>query len=286
MGVDNFLEGDSILKLRTEVQEVNLILTITDHHRHFVQNLTPNDIVVQDNGESPEKITFFESQTQLPLRAAILIDSSDSVSYCFDFEKHAAESFLKRVLRSPSDLAMVVGFTDKARIAQGLTSNHELLSGAIRRLPTGGYTAIYDAVALASRELATIRDAQPSRRAIILLTDGEDNSSKITLQKAGEIAQQDESIVYVLNASSAWSNDKKAEREMRQLSDVTGGQYLRANDEDRIRQAFSKIATELRNQYAVAYKPAHAEPDGSFHRISVLVPKKLNVRHRLGYFAR
>jgi len=284
---DGPLLGDgSVLTVKKEVQEVNLILTITDRRRHFVRNLTQAQITIQDNSQPPEKITYFESQTNLPLRVALVIDASDSVFYCFGVEKQAAETFLRRILRSASDMALVIGFNEHARLAQGPTGDHHLLSRAIKGILPGGETAIYDAVALASQELGGINDTQPSRRAIILITDGDDNSSQITLQHATEIAQRNETIIYVLDTSLEYSTSKNAELAMKRLSEVTGGQYLRADNEDRIESAFSKIEAELRSQYAIGYKPANTRPDGSFHQIFVLAPKDLVVRHRQGYFAK
>jgi VWFA-related protein len=268
------------------VQEVNLILTVTDRRKHFVRGLTLSDITIEDNGVPPEQITYFEAQTALPLRVALVIDSSDSVNYYFHSEKYAAQRFLKDTLRSVSDLALVIGFNTHARIVQGATRDHNLLSRAIKYLAVGGETAIYDAVALASRELAAIKDTQPSRRAVILITDGEDNSSKITLQQAAEIAQRTESIIYVLDISEEYLRAKNAEEAMKQLSEVTGGQYLHAANEDLIGAAFSKIEAGLRTQYAIGYRPAHTTADGSFHRILVLGPKKFRIHHRQGYFAR
>lgn len=285
-GSHPFPEGDPVPTVRKEVQEVNVILTVTDHRKHFVRNLTVSDLRIEDNGAPPEQITYFEAETALPLRVALVIDTSDSVNYCFSFEKYAAKRFLKDILRSVADMALVIGFNAHAQIAQGPTDEHDLLSRAIKHLPLGGETAIYDAVALASRELAGIKDTQSSRRAIILITDGEDNSSGITLQDAGEISQQNESIIYVLDTSAELMKSKEAETAMKQLSEITGGQYLRADSEDRIESAFSKIKVMLRSQYAIGYKPAHTRADGSFHRISVLGPKKFLIHHRQGYFAR
>jgi len=285
-GIHPWLEENVVPTVRKEVREVSLILTVTDHRKHFVRDLKLSDIQIADNGVPPEQITYFEAQTALPLRIALVIDTSDSVQYCFDFEKHAAKTFLKHILRSISDMALVIGFNAHARLAQAPTRDHDLLTRAIKELPPGGNTAIYDAVALAGRELRTIKDTQPSRRAIVLITDGDDNSSEITLQHAAETALQDESIIYVLNTSSEYLRSKNAEPAMKQLSEMTGGMYLRADTEDRMGSAFSKLEMVLRCQYAIGYKPANTESDGSFHRISVLAPKKFLIHHRLGYFAR
>jgi Ca-activated chloride channel homolog len=279
-------DNHSVPIVRKEVQEVNLILTVTDRRQHFVRNLTPADIAIQDNGVPPDRITYFEAQTALPLRVALVIDISNSVQYCFGVEKHAAKTFLKNIMRSLSDMALVIGFNAHARVSQGPTRDHDLLSQAIKKLPSGGETAIYDAVALASQELSRIRDTQPSRRAIILITDGQDNSSKLSMQDAAEIAQQNETIIYVMDTGAPYTTSKEAQQAMKQLAEITGGQYLPANGEDRIGSAFSKIEVVLRSQYAIGYKPAHTQADGSFHRISVLGPTKFLIHHRQGYFAR
>jgi hypothetical protein len=133
----------SLPSIKTEVQEVNLTFTVTDHHGHFVRNLAPSDFTILDNDEPPEKITYFESQSELPLWLAMVIDTSDSVSFAFNDEKRSAALFLKRVLRPTSDLALIMGFNQEVHLVQGLASDNELLSHAIRELPSGGYTAIY-----------------------------------------------------------------------------------------------------------------------------------------------
>jgi len=279
------LEDPSAPIIRKQVQEVKLILAITDRHRHLVKNLSADDIAILDNGLPPEQITYFEPQTQLPLRVALVIDRSDSVSSNFAFEKSAAKQFLSHGLRNDSDLAIIVEFNDIARVAQGPTSNRRLLSHVISKLPSGGNTSIYDAIVLATQQLGMIRDTQPSRRAIILITDGSDTSSHTTLAAAVEVAQQNETIVYVLRTEQYWEH-KNSEQAMQQLSELTGGDSFMADTDYQIERAFSKIQTELRSQYAIAYRPTNIAPDGSFHQISVLVPRELIARYRHGYFAR
>ena len=133
-----------------EVHEVNLTFTVTNQHGHFVSNLAPSDFTIQDNGEPPQRITHFENQSDLPLRLAIVIDSSDSVGYVFNDEKRSAAVFLSRILRRTSDLALIIGFNHQVRLVQDLANDRKLLSRAVRKLPIGGYTAIYDAVSAAS----------------------------------------------------------------------------------------------------------------------------------------
>ena len=273
--------------IRKDVQEVNLTFTVTDHHGHFVRNLAPSDFTIHDNGELPERVTYFEAQSGLPLRLAIVIDSSASVAYAFNDEKQSAAVFLKRILRRDSDLALIIGFNKDVRLVQELTSDKDLLSHSIRKLRSGGETAIYDAVSAASQQLARVRETQPVRRVIILITDGEDNSSHIDLEQAEEVAQRNECAVYVMSINAGIDRElERADRAMKELSEVTGGNFLRARADYGLTTAFSKIDKVLRSQYLISYKPANVRPDGSFHRLVVLGPKKLQIHHRHGYFAR
>jgi len=281
-------EPVSLPIIRAEAQEVNLTFTVTNHHGHFVRNLAPSDFTIHDNGELPERVTYFESQSELPLRLAIVIDSSASVAYAFNDEKQSAAVFLKRILRRDSDLALVMGFNQEVRLVQEPANDTRLLSHAIRKLRSGGETAIYDAVSAACQQLAKVRDTQTVRRVIILITDGEDNSSHINLEQAEEVAQRNECAVYVMSINLATDrNLEQSDRAMKELSAATGGNFLpAARTEEGLAIAFSKIDKELRSQYLISYKPANVRPDGSFHRLVVLGPKKLQIHHRHGYFAR
>ena len=273
--------------VKAEVQEVNLTFTVTNHRGHFVRNLEPSDFTIQDNGEPPQRITHFESQSELPLRLAIVIDRSNSVAYRFNDEKRSAAFFLDHILRRTSDLALVIGFNQEVGIVQEFTDDNKLLFHAIRKLRIGGDTAIYDAVSAASQQMARVRETQPVRRAIILITDGEDNSSHINLKQAEEDAQREECTVYVMSLNPEEGRDlPPSDLAMMELSEVTGGKLFRVGAEGGLENAFSNIDKELRSQYLISYKPASVRPDGSFHRLVVFGPKKLRVHHPAGYFAR
>ena len=282
----SYVFDNSAVILKKDVPEVNLVLTVTDRHSHFVRDLMPADFSIRDNGQLPTKITHFESQTNLPLQVALVIDTSDSVSYCFGSEKYAAKLFLRGALRSASDVALVMSFNAKTNVVQGATADPRLLSHAISRLRPGGETAIYDAVAAASKELGKLESTQSSRRAIILITDGNDNSSKVSLRDATQIAQENEDLVYVLDTGGQYFGSAEAQSKMLELAQLTGGRFFKADNEDRLRDAFGKVESELRSQYAISYQPANTKSDGMFHQIVVVVPNKLVVRHRQGYFAR
>lgn len=267
------------------VQEVDLAFTVRDRHGRPVRTLKPEDIAVFDNGTPPEHVIYFKSHVRLPLRLALVIDTSDSVLGNADFEQKAAERFLKQEMHSASDVAVVVAFNERARIEQSAISDHHLLTRAIKHLPLGGNTAIFDAVTLASRQLGGIPNTTPSLRVIILMTDGKDNSSKASLQEAETVAEQNQTIVFTLNTGLEPLRNVSAEQNMKELAEVTGGSYFLAGEEQ-IRDALATIEDELRSQYVIGYKPAQAAPDGSFHKVSILVPKKFKVRQPQGYFAR
>ena len=271
-----------------DVEEVSLILTVTNKHGRFVRDLNPRDIAILDNDLPPEKITFFQSETDLPLRVALVIDTSDSITHRFGFEKQAAAAFLKKILRPQYDLGMVIGFNQHVHLAQGATNDPRRLKEGLNHLKVGGETAVFDAVRTASQQLMKVHDTQPNRRAIIVISDGEDNRSKIALQDAITAALHADAVVYVLstNPELSVSLAEQGDRSMTQLAESTGGRLLRAGQDDDVKSAFSKIAQELRSQYAISYKPALNSPDGLFHHLIVLGPKKLHIYHRMGYFAR
>jgi VWFA-related protein len=254
--------------VRAEVQEVNLMFTVTNHRGHFVRNLEPSDFTIQDNGEPPQRITHFESQSELPFRLAIVIDRSDSVAYRFDNEKRSAAFFLERILRRTSDLALVIGFNQEVGIVQESTGDNKLLSHAIRKLRTDGDTAIYDAVSAASQQLARVKETQPVRRAIILITEGEDNSSHINLKQAEEDVQREECAVYVMSVNpEEGRNLPPSDLAMMELSEVTGGKLFRVGAEGSLEEAFANIDKQLRSQYLISYKPASRRIISSTRRL-------------------
>lgn len=279
----------SIPTIDRHVQEVSLILTVTNNRGRFVRNLSESDFNILDNGQMPDRITFFQPQTNLPLRVALTLDTSDSVTYRFKFEQKAAAVFFRHVLHAPADLGSIVAFNQDAHIVQELTHSTKNLDSALRRLHPGGETAVYDAVVMAARQMSAIHDDNPSRHAIILISDGEDNHSHAHFDDAVEAALRSESVVYVVSTNAPefeFGLASEGDNAMKQLAEATGGRLLHADGEGDVANAFSKIEKELRSQYAIGYKPASNAPDGLFHRLVVVGPKRLHIFHRLGYFAR
>lgn len=279
----------SIPTIDRHVQEVSLILTVTNNHGRFVRNLNESDFNILDNGQTPDRITFFQPQTNLPLRVALALDTSDSVTYRFTFEQKAAAVFFRHVLHAPADLGSIVAFNQEARVVQEPTHSTKDLEAALRHLHPGGETSVYDAVVMAARQMSAIHDNQSARHAIILISDGEDNHSHARLEDAVEAALRSESVVYVVSTNGPdleLGLASEGDNAMKQLAEATGGRLLHAEGDGDVATAFSKIEKELRSQYAIGYKPASNAPDGLFHRLVVVGPKKLHIFHRLGYFAR
>ena len=286
---DKSLQPASVVTIQKQVQEVDILFTVTDRRNRFVRDLTSSDFAITDNGELPKRITYFQSRADLPLRIAIVLDTSDSVEQSFPFEQKTAAMFLTQILRPASDLALIIGFNNQVQVAQPATNDTELLSRAIRSLHVAGRTAIYDAVSVASKELGRINDVPLSRRVIVivLVTDGEDNDSHLDINQAIEIAQRNASLVYVISTNElATSRADSPDAAMKELSEATGGNRFHAEAQSDLKNAFSNMQKELRSQYAIGYAPVDAAPDGSFHRLSVVGPKNLRIYCRKGYFAR
>lgn len=268
--------------LLAQVQEVNLVLSVTDHRGRFVPRLLPSDLTILDDGQQQTAITFFQRQTDLPLDVALLIDTSSSVTYRLAAEEHTIQHFLKSVVR-PMDQVSVFAFNQKVVLVAGISNNWKQVARRVKKLKPGGDTAIFDAVVRASSWLQ--QDHRLSRHIIILITDGEENSSKATEAKAIASALRAETSIYAVNVSYELFSreDKQGAAVLKELSDATGGLYFWQKGEGNGSDAFSKIRRELRTQYALAYRPSNLM-QSVFHRIQVLAPGKLRVRCRSGYY--
>jgi VWFA-related protein len=279
-------EDDSVLTLRRTVNEVHLVFTVTDKHNHYIKDLKKNDFKILDDKQPPEEIRSFRSETDLPLQVGLLIDASNSVRDRFKFEQEAAIEFLNQTIRRKYDEAFVIGFDVTPEVTQDFTDDTEKLSVGIRMLRPGGGTALYDAVYYACRDkLLKQPQAGPTRRAIILLSDGDDNQSHVTREEAIEMAERAEVSIYTISTNLSGSGahgDKILER----IAEATGGRAYVPFQITEVANAFAAIQEELRSQYAVAYKPAAFRTDGRFRSIEVQATTKgLRVRSRKGYYA-
>ena len=269
--------------LRTEVQEVPLVLSVTDHRGKYVDKLTQSDLTILDNNQEQTAITFFEHQTNLPLNVTILIDVSSSVASRFDTEQSTIRSFIRTIAR-PTDSVDIFAFNDKVQMISRVNNNWKAISKRIRKLKPKGNTAIYDAIVDAADFLQ--KDGRPARRMIIVITDGEENDSTYSLSSSIAHALKAECAVYAVNISSALEYDddaKEGERILKRLADATGGSYFRSDADGDVSRAFGRIRRELRSQYALAYRPSNIA-EAAFHHIQVIAQRKLNVHCRSGYY--
>ena len=280
-------DSDPVTTIHKVVQEVNVVFTVSDKHGHFVKDLKQNDFKVLDDRKPPTQVVNFASETNLPLRVGLLIDASNSIRDRFRFEQDAAIEFLNEIIRQHYDRAFVIGFDTTPEVTQEFTDNTDYLSKGVRALRPGGGTALYDAVYFACRDKLMKEAATgPTRRAIILLSDGEDNQSRVTREEAIEMAQRAEVIIYTISTNVSgvkMRGDKVLER----MAEATGGRAFFPFRIQDVSNAFSEIQDELRSQYVLAYKPADFVADGHFRSIDIIAAdrKGLQVRARKGYFA-
>ena len=276
-----------VATIRAKTNEVNVVFTVTDKHGRRVTDLKQADFHVVDDNKPPEEIRSFHAETNLPLQVGLLIDASNSVRDRFKFEQESAIEFLNQTVRQRYDQAFVVGFDATPEVTQDFTDQAELLAHGVRELRPGGGTALYDALYFACRDkLLKASKATPVRRAIILLSDGDDNLSHVTREEAIEMAQRADVIVYTIstNLSGAGHHgDKVLER----IADATGGRAYVPFQITEVANAFAAIQEELRSQYAISYKPADFKADGHYRTIEIVANDRKNfrVRSRRGWYA-
>jgi Ca-activated chloride channel family protein len=277
---------DSVLTIKKRVDEVNVLFIATDKHGKFVRNLDEKDFAILDDHKPPQSIVNFRRETDLPIELGLLIDTSGSVRGRFDFEQDAAVSFLQNTVRPNFDKAFVVGFNGHSQMMQSFTDSAALLSAAVHRLQDGGGTALYDAIYRACHDnLIKDHEDRPSRRAIVVVSDGEDNQSEFSEAQAIEMAQRAEVIIYAISTDDS-GLVLRGDKVLQRIADATGGRAFFPFKMKDIKNSFSAIEDELRSQYIISYHPADFEADGRYRPIEITALKKdLQVRSRRGYYA-
>jgi Ca-activated chloride channel family protein len=277
---------DQLTTIRKRVDEVNVVFTVTDKRGHFVKDLTQNGFRVYDDNKPAESVRSFRRETDLPLRVGLLVDASNSVRDRFKFEQEAAIEFLNQIIRRTSDKAFVIGFDTTPEVTQDMTDDTNALSHGVRMLRPGGGTAMYDAIYYASRDkLMQDKSTGATRRAIILLSDGDDNQSRVSREEAVEMAQRAEVIIYAISTNTS-GQKTRGDKILEHFADETGGKAFFPFKIQDVSDAFSQIQDELRSQYDVSYKPADFAPNGKYRKIEILADnKKYKVRARKGYYA-
>jgi Ca-activated chloride channel family protein len=272
--------------LSVDVDRVNVLFTVSDGRGRFVRNLDQRDFAVYED-DRPQDISNFSTEMNLPLNIAFLIDSSGSVRYKLRFERQAAAKFFSSALRPGKDRVFVMSFDTKPALLQDYTDNPGLLSEALQKIIPGGSTSMYDAV----YEAAVHRLAeQPGRRVILILSDGLDNSSHVSLAQALKAAQRNNVTIYAVSTNSIDFSDprekKTGDANLDELAKETGGRALFPAKVEDLARSFSRVSDELRSQYSLAYGPTNAKRDGTYRRIQIVALRKhYNVRCRRGYYA-
>jgi VWFA-related protein len=301
--------------IRTETDVTNLLFSATDKENRLITSLREEDLRVFEDGV-PQKLFTFQRETDRPLAIAFLIDVSRSEERTLPDEKGAVRTFVETVIRSNKDQAAIIPFTDYAYLEQGLTSNVLGIYQALEQVevampsyvgtgrpisgitsspggiaePREGTTAIWDAITVSAREILARNQGQ-RRRAIVLLTDGQDTSSRMTRSNAVDAALEAEAVIYVIGiGDSRYEGVNKGE--LNNLAERTGGRAFFPKKGADLAKAFTDLENELRSQYLIAYSSTNKNRNGAFRqtRIDVinsdLQKQKLKLRYRPGYFAK
>lgn len=270
------------------VEETALFFAVSNRG-HMINDLTLADFQIRDNDKPPVRITQFISQSKLPLRIGLLIDTSGSVQERFSFEKRAAAKFLEKVINPTSDLGFVIGFNSQATVTQDFTAQPAELDHGIQQLRNGGGTSLFDAASLGCWKLSAYPDNGRVARVLVILSDGEDNSSHRSLKQAIEDAEAAGVAVYTLSTREDAGVKSDADRILEVLAERSGGEALFPGDMSVLNKSLDKLRDLIRSRYLVAYKPADFTPDGKYRAIHLTAQKdgkRLQVHVRKGYFAR
>ena len=267
------------------VNEVDLVFTVTDKKGHFIKGLKLSDFGLLDNHMQPEKVLRFQQQTDLPLRVGIMLDTSSSIRGRFQFEQQAAIQFLMQTLHR-NDRAFVEGFDVQLELTQPFTNNIDLLNQGIQKLRPGGGTALYDALySTCHDQMLTLRESGPVRKAIVIVSDGDDNYSHALESDAIKECQRAETIIYAISTNVSPSRDK-GDDVLKQIADATGGVAFYPMRIEDVANGFTSIEEELRSQYLLVYLPSDFKADGSFRTIYLQAnDRAYHVRAHTGYFA-
>lgn len=305
-------QDDEVIRVESDL--TNLLFIATDKQNHFITTLRQEDVRVLED-DVPQQLFTFQRETDRPLSIALLIDVSGSEERTLSQEKGAARSFIETIIRSKQDQAAVIPFTDRAFLEQALTNNVLGIYQALERVdvalpsylgsgppisgiasrpgmsvPREGSTAIWDAVVVSTSEVL-VRAAGKRRRAIILLTDGFDTSSRLARNAAITQAINSETVIYAIGIGDS-KYDGVNKDALTTLADGTGGRAFFPKNETDLKAAFAQIEQELRSQYLIAYSSSNKKRDGTYRQMRIeitnpaLLKDRLKLRYRPGYFAK
>ena len=276
---------DDQTTLRVTVDLVNVLFTVTDSAGRLITNLNKEDFLIEEDGRKQE-IAYFSKEVSLPLTMAILIDTSPSVEPILGLEKQTASEFLQSVLRK-EDLALIMNFDRSVSLIQDFTSDIRRLNKAIQSVAIGSGTSVHDAIFLACDEKLK---QETGRKAIILISDGGDTTSKLKIKEAIESAQRADVIIYAISnrvGGFFYGGYGGDDGTLKKYAETTGGKTFFPSKPQDFKKAFDAIQEELRSQYSVAYNSSNAAKDGSYRTIKIATPsqKNLKVRAKKGYYS-
>jgi len=292
--------------LKVNVNVVQLFFNVKDKHGALIPNLTKDDFEIREDS-TPQTLKYFTAETNLPLTLGIMIDASGSQRNVIDMEKEVGGAFLKQIL-TDKDEAFVISFDISVDLLQDFTRDVHRLQAALNKAKvnvdyTSGIpgmgggpvpqhnspgTLLYDAVYLSAHDMLA---KETGRKAMILLTDGQDEGSRLKIQDAIEAAQKADSIVYVLLCADrgfygGGGFGYSGESDMRKLTEQTGGRVINVGNKfDKLREAFDQIAAELRSQYNIGYTPTNTKLDGSYRKLEIKNKQNYKIQARAGYYA-
>jgi Ca-activated chloride channel homolog len=274
--------------IRKNVDDVALFFSVSSHG-HMVNDLEASNIKIRDDNKPPARVVQFAPQSKLPLRLALLVDTSGSVHNRFSFEKSAATKFVQKVLSNPADLGFIAGFASEPSVTQDFSADPIELGKGIDNLANGGGTALFDAVLFACRKLGAYPDDERVARVLVILSDGEDNSSHGTLKQSIRVAEKTGVTIYTVSTKEGLGDKTDADKVLEVLAERTGGEAMFPGDLRTLGSSLDKLRDLIRSRYFIAYKPADFQPNGNYHTISIIAEKNgkhLQVRARKGYHAR
>lgn len=277
-------EGETRITL--DVTRVNVLFTVTDKKGRFITDLGKEDFEIVEN-KKQQTIQEFTAESDLPLRLAVLVDTSNSIRTEFKFEQEAAVRFMQSVLRPRADRMMLVGFDSAVALVSDLTDDMKVLEKGIRGLRPGGGTSLYDAIYFSAKDKLMLDQPRDKfRRAMIVIGDGDDTESRYTRDQALEMAQKADVVIYAISTNTK-RDDLAGDKILKYLTEETGGQAFFPFKVEDLDQSFENIANELRHQYNIFYRPEPLKADGLYHPVQVRTKarKDVVVRARKGYYA-
>jgi VWFA-related protein len=277
--------NDEQARIILDVTRVNLLFTVSDKRGRFITDLNKENFQIFE-GKKRQSILEFTAESDLPLRLAILIDTSNSIRDRFRFQQEAAIEFIRSVMRRGQDKAIVISFDTLPELVADLTDDVQKLENAVRDLRPGGGTSLYDAIFFACRDkLSQDQPRHKFRRAMVILSDGDDNQSRYSRDQALEMAHKADVVVYSIstNISRIQTDGDKV---LKYYAEETGGATFFPFKVEDLAQSFENIANELRHQYNILYRPEPLVTDGNYQEVEVRVPgrRDMVVRARNGYY--